>query len=200
MKYIISVFVSLVCFTSCAKIPVQSVNLIDALAEEGNRMHTINLVFLNGIFKAKKERIDEFIKTQYTPTFIAEFQKNIPKETDLRTELPGILKSIAPRIAERRDSMQSALEDQRTKLVSKLEQDYKAFESATSELRMLLVSASNINKETQGLFTKTKNLTKGAVDLSAVDSSIERFIVSGGKNLSSGLADLNNAINTIIKK
>lgn len=199
MKHVFKVFILVVTFSSCTRIPIQSVNLMDALVDEGNRMHEINLVFLNGIFKSKKEKVDEFIKTEYSPYFISAFQKNIPAGTDLKTELPNIMNAIAPRIAARRDSMQTALEEQRIKLTNKLEQDFKAFESASSELRRLLVSAAEVDKQKQLLFSKTKELSKGALDLNAVEGSIDRFIKSGG-NFSNDVTDLNNAINTIIKK
>lgn len=199
MKHPFKVFFIVMALSSCAKIPVQSVNLMDALAEEGHRMHQVNLAFLNSIFKAKKEKVDEFIKTEYSPYYIANFQKNIPKDADLKAELPNIMNAIAPKIAARRDSMQAALEDQRIKLVIKLEQDYKAFESAASELRRLLVSAAQVNKEQQLLFSKTKELSKGTLDLEAVEGSIDRFIKSGS-NFSNDVSDLNTAINSIIKK
>lgn len=199
MKHPFKVFFIVMALSSCAKIPVQSVNLMDALAEEGHRMHQVNLAFLNSIFKAKKEKVDEFIKTEYSPYYIANFQKNIPKDADVKAELPNIMNAIAPKIAARRDSMQAALEDQRIKLVIKLEQDYKTFESAASELRRLLVSAAQVNKEQQLLFSKTKELSKGTLDLDAVEGSIDRFIKSGS-NFSNDISDLNTAINSIIKK
>ena len=199
MRHFFKVFALIVTFSSCAKIPIQSVNLMDAVAEEGYRMHHLNLVLLNGIFKSKKEKVDEFIKTEYSPYYIAAFQKNIPAGTDLKAELPNIMNAIAPRIAARRDSMQTALEEQRIKLTNKLDVDFKAFESATSELRRLLVSAAEVDKQKQLLFTKTRELSKGALDLGAVEGPIDRFIKSGG-NFGNDLSDLNNAINTIIKK
>ncbi|MCW3110383.1 MAG: hypothetical protein JWQ09_4889 [Segetibacter sp.] len=199
MRHAFKVFFIVFTLSSCAKIPIQSVNLMDALAEEGNRMHQINMAFLNSIFKAKKEKVDEFIRTQYAPKFIADFQKNIPKDADVKAELPNIMNAIAPKIAERRDAMQSALEDQRIKLASKLELDYKTFESAAEDLRTLLVSAAEVDKGRQQLMNKTKALSKGTIDLNAVEGSIDRFIISGG-NFSNDLSDLNTAINSIIKK
>lgn len=199
IKHPFKVFFIVFVFSSCAKIPIQSVNLIDALGENGYKMHQVNIMFLNGIFKAKKEKIDEFIKTEYSPYFIAAFQKNIPKDVDLKVELPNIMNAIAPKIAARRDSMQAALEQQRIKLTNKLEEDYKTFESATSELRRLLVSAAAVDKQRELLLSKTMELSRGVLDLDAVEGSIDRFIKLSG-NFGGDLSDLNSAINTIIKK
>ncbi len=199
MKRVYTVFFLLIILSSCAKIPIQSISLVDAIAEEGNRMHQLNLSLLNGIFKSKRERIDEFIRTQYSPKFISDFQKNIPKEADLKTELPNIINAVTPRITERRDAMQNALEEQRIKLVAKIEQDYKAFDNAATVMRKLLVSATKINEEKQALFEKTKELSKGSLDLNAVESTIDKFINSGG-NVGNEVSNLNDTINTIIKR
>ena len=199
MKLLFKIYIVILLFSSCAKIPIQSVNLMDALMEEGTRMHQINISFLNGIFKAKKEKVDEFIKTKYTPHFIEELQKNIPPETNMKAELPNILNHITPLISQRRDSMQNALEEQRIKLSAKLETDYRTFSTAATELRMLLVSAAKLDTQRQQLFDRARELTKGSIDFDAIENSIDRFIGSGG-NIGNDVSELNNTINSIIKK
>jgi hypothetical protein len=198
MKYTLHIFLLLVLLSSCAKIPVQSVSLLDALADEAGRMHQINIALLNGLFQSKREKIDDFIKTQYTPKFVSEFQKNIPPGADVKAELPNILNALAPRINERRDAMQVALEEQRLKLAGKLELDYSVFTNAASELRRLLVSAARVDQERQALYARAKELSKGSIDLNSIGNAIDRFIVSGG-NVGADISNLNDAVNSILK-
>jgi hypothetical protein len=159
----------------------------------------INLTLLNEIFNGKRGKIDDFIKTQYSPKFTSDFQKNIPADADIKSQLPNIINAITPKITERRDAMQNALEEQRIKLIAKLELDYKTFESAVMELRKLIVSTTKVNSEKEALFNKTRELSKGTIDLNAVENSIDRFINSGG-DFGNELSTLNDSINTIIKK
>jgi hypothetical protein len=62
------------------------------------------------------------------------------------------------------------------------------------------VSAIAVNKERQLLYSKAKDLTKGTIDLSAVEGSIDHFINSAGDSVSNDVTNLNNTINTILKK
>jgi hypothetical protein len=199
MKSLFRLVIVPVIFFSCARIPIQSITLVDALTEEGKRMHDLNVALLSTLFKAKREKIDEFIKTEYSRQFIANFQKNMPAGVDLKAEMGSILNVAIPKINERRDAMQSALDEQKAKLLNRLEIDYKVFESASGELRRLLVSAADVNKANQALINKTKELTKGAVDLNALETTIDKFIRSGG-TFGNQLSDLDDAIDSIIKK
>ena len=116
-------------------------------------MHALNKGLLDQMFKDKRRKIDEFIENEYTPTFISNFQKRIPANVDVKAELPGIIASITPRIAARRDSMQVALEIQRIKLDNKLDQDYEAFKTGMNSIRRLLDSAVKVDKERDVLYS-----------------------------------------------
>ncbi len=199
MKIKSFLFALILLIASCAKLPIQSLNLIDAISTEGKRMHQINLSMANKMFNEKRERIDEFIKNEYTPKFIEEFTKKIPAGTDLTNEMPNMMKSIIPKIMERRDAMQNALEVNRIKVIEKLDQDYKEYETACSELKKLLESAIKVNDERKKLLQKTQELTGNKIDFDQIGSQIDKFILNAG-DLGENINGLNDGVNKILNK
>jgi hypothetical protein len=198
MKSPIYILVLTIIFYSCsATIPPQSVTLTDAISQEGNRMHQLNLALLNQMFKEKRESIDSFIKNEYTPKYLEEFNKRIPDSVNVKEELPGILEATIPEINSRRDMMQSALENQRVKLVTKLETDYKAYEDAALNLRNLLESAVKLDEENKKLYSQVSELSGNKIDLNKVENSINDFILDSG-DVSKNILKLNDSINSII--
>lgn len=198
MKLPIYILVLTIIFYSCsATIPPQSVTLTDAISEEGKRMHQLNLALLNQMFKEKREGIDSFIKNEYTPEYLEEFKSRIPDSVNVDEELPGILEAVIPEINSRRDMMQSALENQRVKLVTKLETDYKAYEDAALNLRKLLESAVKLDEENKKLYSQVSELSGNKIDLNKVENSINDFILDSG-DVSKNILKLNDSINSII--
>ena len=125
----------------CAKIPVQSIALADAIQTEGERMHQLNILFLNRIFDGKRETIEKFIRDEYTPVVVEKFTAKVTKEfpqTDFKKEFPELMNAVMPQINTRRDSLVNALELQKEKIVEKLDVDYRVFANAVFELRKLL--------------------------------------------------------------
>jgi hypothetical protein len=184
----------------CAKIPVQSVVLADALQVEGERMHKLNLVFLNRIFSAKRETIEKFIKEEYTPKMVADFTNKVNKEfpqTDFKKEFPDLLNALMPHINERRDSLINALELQKEKVVEKLNTDFTVFNNAAFELKRLLESAVKVDKEKQALFNQAKALSNNRIDFNSVEGALDKFIHSSG-NVVNNAAALNNVINNLL--
>jgi hypothetical protein len=57
-------------FASCARIPIQSIDLVTIIHNEGERMHQLNTALTNNLFTEKRMKIDEFIRLEYTPKFI----------------------------------------------------------------------------------------------------------------------------------
>ena len=199
MKIKLFFFTLILLIASCAKLPIQSLNLIDAISTEGKRMHQINLSMANKMFNEKRERIDEFIKNEYTPKFIEEFTKKIPTGTDLTNEMPNMMKSIIPKIMERRDAMQSALEINRIKVIEKLDQDYKEYELACRDLRHLLESAIKVDSERKQLLQKTQELTGNKIDFDQIGGQIDKFISNSG-DLGQNINSLNDGVNNILNK
>jgi len=199
MKIKLFFFAFALLIASCAKLPTKSVNLIDAISAEGKRMHQINISLTNKLFNEKREKIDDFIKKDYTPKFIEEFTKKIPAGTDLTNELPNMMKSIIPKIMERRDAMQNALEVNRIKVIEKLDQDYKDYENACSELKKLLESAIKVNEESKKLLRKTQELTGSKIDFDQIGGQIDKFILNAG-DLGENINGLNEGVNKILNK
>lgn len=182
---------------SCAKIPSQSITLMEALTEEGARMHSLNTRLLDKMFKEKSEKIDAFIKDVYTPKFIENFIKLIPKDTDLKKELPDIIAAITPKINARRDSMQDALEIQRRKLTTKLEKDFQEFNLAAVTLKRLLNSAIKVDKEREELLQQIKTLSGGKIDLEKIESKLDEYTKKAG-NAGAEISNLDSSIDQIL--
>jgi hypothetical protein len=197
-RFILSLLVLFI--FGCAKIPVQSVVLADALQVEGERMHKLNLIFLNRIFSAKRETIEKFIKEEYTPKIVGDFTNKVAKEfpqTDFKKEFPDLLNALLPRINERRDSLVNTLELQKEKIVDKLNTDFTVFNNAAFELRRLLESAVKVDKERQALFNQAKALSNNRIDFNSVEGALDKFIHSSG-SVGNNVDALNNSINQLL--
>jgi len=188
----------LVALSSCAKLPIQTVSLADAITDEGKRMHAINISLLNKMFDDKREKIDAFIKNEYTPKYLEEFNAKIPAGTDYKEEFPEMIQSIIPQINSRRDMMQSALESQRIKLITKLNSDYKSFEEASIELKNLIKSAVKVNEEREKVFQQVDNMTQNRIDLNQIETELDKFIIKSG-DIGGNINELNNSINSLLK-
>ena len=196
MKKIIYLFI-LVVFASCAKLPIQTLTLTDAIISEGERMHELNLSLLNKLFNDKRTKIDLFIKNEYTPKYLEEFRKRIPDGVNYKEEFPNMIQSIVPEIRSRRDMMQNALESQRIKLIEKLNSDYQIFKEASTELRTLIESNIKVNEERQKAFQKVKNLTQNKIDLNQIETELDKFIIKSG-DVTGNINELNNSINSLL--
>ncbi len=189
----------LILLGACAKIPLQTITLTDAIIEEGKRMHELNVSLLNKMFNEKREKIDSFIKNEYTPEYLANFKEGVPVGTNYEEEFSGMMKAIIPEINSYRDQMQSALESQRIKLVTKLNTDFQAFETASNELKLLIESAVKVSEERQKAFEKVKSLTQNKIDINKVENEIDKFIVKAG-DVGSNINDFNSVINSLLNK
>ena len=185
--------------SSCAKLPVHTITLTEAVIDEGKRMHELNLVLINKMFAEKRDKIDIFIKNEYTPKFLEEFRSRIPEGTNYEEEFPNMIESIIPKINSRRDMMQSALENQRIKIITKMNADYKAFEEASMELKSLVESAVKVNEERKKAFQKVKGLTGNKIDLNQIETELDEFIIKSG-DVSGNINNLNNSINSLLNK
>jgi len=196
MKGIIITMVLLA--SSCAKIPVESLTLTQMIASEGARMHQLNIVLINGMFKEKRVQVDLFIKDTYAPTLLKEFKSRVPDGTDLNAELPEMMESLIPKIMGQRDQMQAALEAQRIKLVTKLDADFANYKEATAILKELLESAIKVNDERKALLNQLNKLSGNKIDLAKIEESLDDFIIKGG-NIGGKITDLNQRINSLVE-
>ena len=198
MKKIIYLF-CVVVLASCAKLPIQTITLTDAIINEGKRMHELNLSLLNKMFNEKREKIDVFIKNEYTPKYLEEFKSRIPAGIDYEQEFPNMIQSIIPQINSRRDMMQSALESQRIKLATKLNIDFKLFEEASMKLRNLIESAIKVNEERKKAFEQVKGLTQNTIDLNQIETELDKFIIKSG-DVGENINELNSTINSLLNQ
>lgn len=199
MRYIISTLAVCIVLLSCAKIPVQSISLMEAVEEEGARMHGINTALLHSMFREKKEKINLFIEQEYTPAIVQNFQAQLPANTDYKADFAAMLQSLMPRINARKDSLLNALDEEQLKLMDKMDADYAVYRNAIGELKRLLQSAAKIDAEKKKLFDTARMVSNNRVDLAGIENAIDRFIVSGG-SVGSNIQKLNDAISSFTKK
>lgn len=197
MKVLFKLSVILLLATGCAKIPVSSVVLADALQAEGERMHSLNIAFVNQLFRAKRDAVEKFIHDEYAPDAINKFVVRVSKEmpaTDFKKDFPELMQAIEPEINKRRDSLVTVLEMQKEKIVDKLNTDYKAFDNAFSDLKRLLESAAKVETEKQALYEKAKSLSSNRLDLAGIETALDKFIHGAG-NVGGRVAEVSNAVN-----
>src|SRR5688572_10723551 len=104
-------------FTSCARIPVQVVELSDALKDEGERMHELNLALVNKLFFEKRHMINQFIVNEYAPAFLKNFKSILPSDVDYEADFEELVQAAYPRINATRDSLISVLEEQKNIII-----------------------------------------------------------------------------------
>ena len=196
MKYLF--FVCIV-FCSCARIPIEAVQLSDVLKDEAERMHTLNLTLVDKMFNEKVHLVNEFIANEYTPAFVENFKARLPANTDFEADFSEMMQAIYPRINARKDSLVGVLNEQRAGIVNKLNLDYSVFNSAFTELQLLLRSANKLNQQRADVFGQLKALSGNRLDMESIDKALNKFITDGG-----GIADksllLTNTIQSLIKK
>ncbi|RYY45675.1 MAG: hypothetical protein EOO06_16035 [Chitinophagaceae bacterium] len=183
---------------SCAKIPMQAVDLSRALKDEGSRMHQMNLSLVEYVFNEKRQLVNEFISKEYTPVFIENFVKRLPADTDIKKELPEIIAAINPRIDARRDSLINVLQVQKMKLLGQLNDDYKLYEDAFGALQQLLASAARLNKSRTSIYEDVKKLSSNKIDLAGINGALDNFIKGAG-SVGEKTILLTNTIQTLLK-
>jgi len=197
MRYLLFLFCSL-CFLSCARIPVQSVSLIEAVEEEGARMHSINTALLHSMFREKKDMVNQFIQQEYTPALIENFKKSLPAGTDYKADFAEMVQSLMPHINARKDSLLLALDDEQYRIREKLDADYEVYQTAVQELKRLLTSAAKIDTQKKALFDTARAVSHNRVDLAGIEAALNQFILSGG-SVGSNIQKLNATVNSFLK-
>lgn len=200
MRWISKLVLFFFLISGCARIPVQSVALADALQVEGERMHKLNTIFLNRIFLSKRDEIEKFIREQYAPMVVANMMKGVNEQefkANLKADLPEFTTAVTGVVNTRRDSLATALELQKEKIMEKLTADYAIFNAAALELKRLLESAVKVDKEKQGLFTQAKTLSNNRINFASLETAIDKFIHSSG-SVGNNAESLNNAINQLL--
>lgn len=188
--------------TGCARIPAESVQLNNAIMMEGERMHNLNISLVNELFAEKQRAVSEFIERDYIPAIVKNFTGLVNPEDINAENLPDILLAIIPEITSRRDGMIQTLEEQRLKLVTKMNADYQVYYDASVTINNLLQSAVEVDKERAAFNDRIKQLSGQKIDLNKVEMSVDAFISKAGTSgsIEAAIADLDNAISEIINQ
>ena len=185
---------------SCARLPVQSVNLMQQIKDEGQRMHKLNIAYVNLLFENKNAEVDSFIKKEYTPEFIAKIKKGIDEndtKIDMNKQWPEILPKIIPLINGVRDSLRTALLSNKGKIIAKLNEDYEFYKQACDAQIALLSSATKLNATTKQIFNSIAGkVTGNKTDLGMLEQKLDGFLKKG-ESISQKILFLNEAVQTI---
>lgn len=185
-------------FVSCARMPIQAVELSHALKDEGQRMHEMNVMLVEYVFNEKKHLVNEFINNEYSPALIENFKTLLPPGTDVKKDLVEIMQAINPKIEERRDSLLQVLQQQKNTITQKLNSDYKVYGEAFSAMQNLLVSAGKLNSQRESVYANMKALSNSRINLQGIDSALNHFIKGAGA-VREKSALLANTIQTFLK-
>jgi len=183
---------------SCAKLPIQAVELSHALKDEGQRMHEMNLALVDYVFNEKKHMINEFITKEYSPVLIENFKTLLPAGTDYKKDFLEIMQAINPRIDARRDSLLQVLQDQKRLVADKMNADYKVYNEAFGAMQNLLVSAEKLNQRREGVYQNIKSLSNNRINLHGIDQALNQFILGAGAVSEKSMV-LANSVQTFLK-
>ena len=172
-----------ICFiiSSCAKLPVESVALTQYIADEGERMHQLNILLINAKFAEKRVQIDEFIQKEYLLTLLKPAFDALDKDDDPKEVIPVIINLAISKLEARRSQMKEELESVRVQLITKTQENYQDFSQATFELKKLLKSAIKVNEERGKLLDEVKSFSKNKIDLNMLDATFDNYLSKGGK-------------------
>lgn len=166
--------------SSCARMPVQAVELSHALKDEGQRMHEMNVMLVEYVFNEKKHLVNEFIANEYSPALIENFKALLPPGTDFKKDLLEIMQAINPKIEERRDSLLQVLQQQKNTITQKLNSDYQVYGEAFTAMQNLLASAGKLNSQREGVYANVKALSNNRINLQGIDNALNQFIKGAG--------------------
>ncbi|MDD2793274.1 MAG: hypothetical protein PHD73_08840 [Sediminibacterium sp.] len=188
------------CFAlfSCAKIPVQSVTLSESISREGQRMHDLNMALLNSMYQEKRQKINDFIRNDYTPWFSNEIVQRITDSVDVKKDLPQILSRALPVLSAQISEKQAALEASRAMLVDQLNADFLVYQAACNELTYLLKSAVKVNDADRKLFNQAAALSGKPINFDSLNLILDRFIADKGE-LGKNIETMHKSIRKIIK-
>lgn len=192
-------FLLLLLFSSCIRIPVQSVALTQAIAREGERMHSINLLLLADLFAVKKKEAVQFVNNSYIPELTAGFLHLLPDTVDIRKHFPRIQQSLQLRISAMQDSLLTALEEQKERLAAKLNTDYRLYETATTDLSRLISSAIKVEKQRDSLITALNAIPVKGFSLAQVRNTLDNFLYTTG-SAGNKIAALRSGIDQLINQ
>lgn len=189
-----SIFVLLL-LNSCASIPASTTTLTQEILKQADDMNTLNVSLINQLYATRKEQVNSFITNEYTPALLDNFAKNLPDSLDYKKELSNILTSIVPIINRKKDSIQTILDTEQEQLISQINTNYTAFNTAGASLQNLIDSAVKLKTEEKSVMTAVQNLTNGKVNISEAETKLDSLLTQSGSTFSK-LLEISSALNT----
>lgn len=197
MHALICIVLSACFLTACTRLPVQSITLSDHIQAEGHRMHQLNMILVQQLFAAKKARVADFIKQEYTPHFIQQMTEDLSDDEPIKSALPQILSAAIPVISERQYAMQMALDSAKSMIVTQLNDDYARYSLANQEMKKLLTSAVKLNERKQQLLNQSKLFKQKGINYQQLSEALDRFVLSSG-NIGGLVVNLKKDIQQIV--
>lgn len=188
----------ILCIVSCAKLPVQSVNLMQQIKDEGQRMHKLNLAYVNLLFENKNAEVDSFMKKEYIPDLINGIKTGAEAANiDMSKRWPETFSKLLPVINGVRDSLRTALLSNKNKIISRLNNDYDFYKQACDAEIGLLSSVTKLNATTRQVFnTIAGKVTGNKTDLTMLEQKLDGFLKKG-ETISQKILALNEDVQTI---
>lgn len=186
MNKLFYLFCLVVCI-SCAKIPMQSISLMQQIKNEGERMHKLNLAYVNKLFNDQSEAINLFIEKEYTPEYIREIKAEIKNKEDelsikidMNKEWPNIVPKINKRVNAVKDSLVKVITLSQQLIVNKLNEDYQVYEQACETQLNLLTSAAKLNESgRQAANSILSKITNNKVNMNSLESTLNNYLQKG---------------------
>jgi hypothetical protein len=193
------VLIAAITLFSCAKLPVQSVNLMQQIKDEGTRMHKLNVAYVNLFFDTKNAEVDSFIRKEYMPDVLANIKKITEQANiNMNEKWQEFFIKLNPVINGVRDSLRTALAQNKNKILAKLSDNYTMYAQACDAQISLLSSATKLNATTRQIFNSTVAKVSGnKLDLGTLEKKLDGILM-GGNTAAQKILLLNDAVQTII--
>ncbi len=196
----IIVFAFLLCLASCVKLPVNSVSLMQQIKDEGQRMHKLNLAYVNLLFENKKAAADTFMEKEYIPAYMQRV-KELFDENDTKVDNSNwqtIFPQMIPHINAARDSLQRALITNKNKITDRLNEDYSFYKQACDAQIGLLSSAVKLNNTSRQIFNNAvSKLSGGKTDLTQLEQTLDN-VLKKGSTIAEKVLGINDAVQSFI--
>ncbi len=183
--------------SGCAKIPVQTVQLAQAITSEGERMHSINVVLIEKLFQEKTIRINEFVEKEFAPAFIKKFGDSLPADVDFSVDFPDLVAAVYPEIEKYKDSLTNILLEQKLVILNKLNKDFQVYNSAGIELQNFLRSGAKLNQAQSAALQNIQVLSNNKLNFEKIDKATNTFITGAG-NIGEKATKFSEMINLIL--
>jgi len=185
----------------CAKIPVQSVTLMQQIQQEGERMHRLNVAYVNKTFNDKLNAVNEFMQNEYIPDLMKGIKAKIAKDSiNMNNEWEKLFAKLNPVINSVKDSLTRALEQNRSRIITKLNEDYLVYQQACETQLNFLNSAVKVNQASKNAADAViKKFSGNKIDLATLEQVLDKYLKKG-ESAASMVLNLYNDINTNILK